>query len=106
MGLPFCRLYAQKSEVLSPRKKKITSSLFCIINYYYNIQITRTFGLSSEADWNAGSKSEESVTESMLRKRVGLKEKNKIEIEVKVKHEGRKESDSEFETWNLPDLKS
>lgn len=42
----------------------------------------------------------------MLRKRVGLKEKNKIEVKVKAEHEGRKKSDSEFEIWNLPDLKS
>lgn len=72
-----------------------------ITNYYYTIQITSHFGLIVEAGGNAGRRSE-SVTDSILRKRVGLKQKNKIKAEGKAEHEGRKEIDSEFNNYLEP----
>lgn len=36
------------------------------------------------------------MTDSMLRRRVKLKQKNKIKVEVRAEHEGRKKADSEL----------
>ena len=95
-------IYRQKLEVLSPWEKEITSNPFCIANYYYNIQITRNFRLRDESGWNADTKSGESVRDSMLKKRMRLKQKNKSDTEVTVEHEGRKKTDSEFKNYLEP----
>lgn len=39
------------------------------------------------------------MTDSMLKKRVGPKQKNKIKAEVKAQYEGRKEANCEFKSY-------
>ena len=97
MGLSFCRLYMSQSEVLLPWRRRSPP-------VSYHIRCTRHFALRDEAGWSVDHRSEELLTDSMLRKRGRSRTETEKQNQsrVKAEHGRRKEAGSEFKNYLEP----